>query len=478
MSELDVASVAVQAALDAGATYADARVMHRRFESMAARNGEIEALDQDEDAGIGVRALVGSGWGFFAVPDLADAAARAAGTRAAEIAAASAHVSRGVTGLVPSEVASGSWASECRIDPLGVGLSDKGDMLARATTTMREHGADIAEGQYSVWDTAKWFVSSEGHRIDQRIRECGAGIVATAIGDGETQRRSYPAYRGQYGTQGWELIEEIDVEAHAARVADESRALLSAPLCPSGETTLILGAEQLALQIHESVGHAIELDRILGWEAAYAGTSWLDLAHLGSLRYGSELMNITIDPTIPGALGSFGFDDEGTPAAPRDAVREGTWVGVLAGRDSAAVAGLDYAGSVRSEGWARLPMVRMTNVGLEPGPHSLDEIIAATDDGIYMETNRSWSIDDRRLNFQFGTEVGYEVRNGQLGRLLRNPTYTGIGPQFWQSMDMLSSETVAWGTPNCGKGQPGQTGHTGHPSAPARFQHVRVGVRA
>ena len=260
--------------------------------------------------------------------------------------------------------------------------------------------------------------------------------------------------------------------------AEEARALLTAPLCPTGETTLILGAEQLALQIHESVGHAIELDRILGWEAAYAGTSWLDLAQLGSLRYGSELMNITIDPTIPGALGSFGFDDEGTPAASRDAVRDGIWVGVLAGRDSAAVAGLDYAGSVRADGWARLPMVRMTNVGLEPGPHTLEEIIAATDDGIYMETNRSWSIDDRRLNFQFGTEVGYEVKNGQLGRMLRNPTYTGIGPTFWASMDMLSSETVAWGTPNCGKGQPGQIGHTGHPAAPARFRNVRVGVRA
>ena len=348
-------------------------------------------------------------------------------------------------------------------------------MLTRASATMVAHGADLAEAMYQIWDTAKWFVSSEGARIDQRVRECGAGIMATSIGDGETQRRSYPAARGQYGTRGWELVTEIDIEAHAARVAEESRALLSAPLCPSGETTLILGGEQMALQIHESVGHAIELDRILGWEAAYAGTSWLDLAKLGALQYGSELMNITIDPTIPGALGSFGYDDEGTAATPRDAVRNGTWVGVLAGRDSAAVAGLDYAGSVRSEGWARLPMVRMTNVGLEPGPHTLDEIIAATDDGIYMETNRSWSIDDKRLNFQFGTEVGYEVKDGQLGRLLRNPTYTGIGPQFWRSLDMLSSETVAWGTPNCGKGQPGQTGHTGHPAAPGRFRNVRVG---
>ena len=184
----------------------------------------------------------------------------------------------------------------------------------------------------------------------------------------------------------------------------------------------------MALQIHESVGHAIELDRILGWEAAFAGTSWLDLAQLGSLRYGSELMNITIDPTIPGALGSFGFDDEGTPAAPRDAVRDGIWVGVLAGRDSAAVAGLDYGGSVRADGWARLPMVRMTNVGLEPGPHTLEEIIAATDDGVFMDINRSWSIDDKRLNFQFGCEIGWEIKNGRRGRMLRNPTYTGIGP--------------------------------------------------
>jgi TldD protein len=479
MSEFDAAAAAVQAALDAGAVYADARVMHRRYESMTARNGDVEDLGQDETSGIGIRALVGSGWGFYAVPDLADAAVRAAGAQAAAIAASSARVSRAASGMVPAGPAAvGSWASDCQVDPLGVSLADKGDMLVRASATMAEHGADIAEAMYQIWDTAKWFVSSEGHRIDQRVRECGAGIMATAIGDGETQRRSYPAARGQYGTRGWEMVREIDIEAHAARVADESRALLSAPPCPSGETTLILGAEQMALQIHESVGHAIELDRILGWEAAYAGTSWLDLEQLGSLQYGSELMNITIDPTIPGALGSFGYDDEGTPAAPRDAVRNGTWVGVLAGRDSAAAAGLDYAGSVRADGWARLPMVRMTNVGFEPGPHTFDEIVAATDDGIYMETNRSWSIDDKRLNFQFGTEVGYEVKNGQLGRLLRNPTYTGIGPQFWRSLDMLSSEVVAWGTPNCGKGQPGQTGHTGHPAAPGRFRNVRVGVRA
>ncbi|WP_229071519.1 TldD/PmbA family protein [Actinoplanes sp. DH11] len=477
MTHFDEAGAAVQAALDAGARYADARVMVRRTEAMSARDGDVEDLGFDESAGLGVRALVGSGWGFYAVPELSGPAARLAGRRAARIAAASASVAGSPVGLVPAGAVEASWANECVRDPLGVPLAEKGDLLVRATAAAKEAGADLAEANYSVWDTRKWFVSSEGHRIDQHIRECGAGVSASAFGDGEIQRRSWPSWRGQFGTRGWELVEELDLVGNAPRMAQEARALLTAPLCPTGETTLVLGGEQLALQIHESVGHAIELDRILGWEAAFAGTSWLDLSRLGSLRYGSELMNITVDPSFPGALGSFGFDDEGTPAAKRHAVRDGIWVGVLAGRDSAAVAGLDYAGSVRSDGWSRLPMVRMTNVGLEPGPHTLDEIVAETADGVFMDVNRSWSIDDRRLNFQFGCEIGYEIKNGRLGRMVRNPTYTGIGPRFWQSMDMLSSETVAWGTPNCGKGQPGQIGHTGHPAAPARFTGVRVGVR-
>jgi TldD protein len=477
VTHFEEAATAVAAALAAGAQYADARVMVRRTESMQARNGEIEELSQHSDAGIGVRALVGSSWGFAALPDVSAKAARSAGARAAAIAAASAMAPGPTSRLIPSSPVTASWSSPCTVDPFAVALSDKADLLVAATDAMRRAGADHAEGDYQIWDTRKWFTSSEGHRIEQHIRESGGGICATVIGDGETQRRSYPSYRGQYGTRGWEQVEEMDLLGHAPRLAEEARALLTAPACPAEETTLILGDEQMALQIHESVGHAIELDRILGWEAAYAGTSWLDLAQLGSLRYGSDLMNIAIDPTIPGALGSFGYDDEGTAATPRHAVRDGIWVGVLAGRDSAAVAGLDYAGSVRSDGWARLPMVRMTNVGLQPGPHTLAEMIAATDRGILMDINRSWSIDDKRLNFQFGCEIGWEIKNGELGSMVRNPTYTGIGPLFWRSMDMLGDKTVAWGTPNCGKGQPSQTGHTGHPAAAARFTGVRVGVR-
>ncbi|HEX2221797.1 MAG TPA: TldD/PmbA family protein [Candidatus Limnocylindria bacterium] len=476
----EIAVAAVEGALAAGARYADARVMERRSESMSARNGEVESLEQAEGAGIGVRALIGSGWGFHAVAEIDPLAARRAGERAAAVARASASVPGPPLELAPAAAEQARWENPVEEDPLAVPLGDKAALLTGVTRTMRESGADVAAASYDAWDTRKWFASSEGHRIEQRIRECGAWMSATAVGERETQRRSYPGIRGQYGTRGWELVRSLDLPGNAVRIAEEARALLTAPECPSLDATdLILGSEQMALQIHESVGHAVELDRILGWEAAFAGTSWLDVAQLARLRFGSELMTITADPTLPGALGSFGYDDEGTPATPVDIVRDGIWVGVLAGRDSAARAGIAAAGAVRADGHDGLPMVRMTNVGLLPGTSSLDEMIAATDEGIYMDTNRSWSIDDRRLNFQFGCEIGWEISGGRRGRMLRNPTYTGISPRFWGSLDMLGGERewIFWGTPNCGKGQPLQVGHTGHPAVPARFRGVRVGVR-
>src|SRR3954451_2005906 len=234
MSHFDEAYSAVQAALDAGARYADARVMVRRTESMTARDGDVEDLSSDESAGLGVRALVGSSWGFYAVPDLSDAVARSAGRRAAQIAMASGLVPGPAVDLVPAGAAEASWASECVIDPLGVPLSDKGDLLVRATAAAKQAGADLAEGIYQIWDTRKWFVSSEGHRIDQHIRECGAGLTASVHGDGEIQRRSWPSHRGQYGTRGWELVDELDLVGNAARMAQEARALVTAPLCPTG----------------------------------------------------------------------------------------------------------------------------------------------------------------------------------------------------------------------------------------------------
>jgi TldD protein len=476
----DHAELAVQGALDAGAAYSDARVVSARAETINVQNQNLSQLDRSERAGVGVRALIGSSWGFAATADLSNHAVRAAGERAAAIAKASALVPGTPMEFADVQVNQTFWETPHTEDPFTVSLSEKVDLLVAVTKTMQGvDGVKIATGNLTFWDTNKWFVSSQGHRIHQHIVESGGGYDATAIGESETQRRSYPQSFGQYETGGYEVVRGWDFESHAQRVAEEAVALLTADEMEERETNLILEGSQLALQIHESVGHAIELDRILGWEAAFAGTSHLELGKLGVHRYGSELMNITADATLPGALGSFGYDDEGTPAGAVDIVKDGIWVGVLSGRDSAAIAGLPPGGMVRADGYNRLPMVRMTNVGLRPGTGSFADIIADTDDGVYLETNRSWSIDDKRLNFQFGCEIGWEVKDGTIGKMLKNPTYTGITPQFWGSLDRLAGEEeqVHWGTPNCGKGQPVQVAHTGHSASPARFANVRVGVK-
>ncbi|MDJ0923667.1 MAG: TldD/PmbA family protein [Acidimicrobiia bacterium] len=481
MSLFDLAQAAVEGALAAGAQYADARVVIAKSQSIAVLNQEPQSIDQAERAGIGVRALTGSAWGFYATSDMTPAAARRAGQQSAAISAASASVPGPTMPLADVPVVSGEYETPFVEDPFAVAISEKVDMLIGVTKTMQSvDGVALATGNLSFWDTNKWFVSSQGHRIHQRLVESGGGFDATAVGESETQRRSYPQAFGQYETGGYETVRNWDFPGNAGRIAEEAAALLRAPDLEEGEKSLILEGSQLALQIHESVGHAIELDRILGWEAAFAGTSHLELENLRSHRYGSELMNITADATLPGALGTFGYDDEGTVAQCVDIVKDGLWVGVLSGRDSASLAGLPPGGMVRADGYNRLPMVRMTNVGILPGDSSLDEIIADTKDGVYMATNRSWSIDDRRLNFQFGCEVAWEIKNGKRGRMVKNPTYTGITPQFWAQLDKLAGgdEWVHWGTPNCGKGQPMQVAHTGHSAAPGRFATVRVGVRA
>jgi TldD protein len=474
-----LAAEAVDAALAAGATYADARVVNDRHRSLAAQNGRMESVDESETLGLGIRALVGSSWGFASTSDLADDAVRRAGATATATAKASTRLPGPPLELADVPVSQTHWENPVVEEPFEVSIAEQADLVVGLTTAMHGvGGVAIATATVRFWETRSWFVSSQGHRISQRIVKSGGGMSATAIGEGESQIRSYPQSFGQYETGGYEVVRGFDLPGNAERVATEATALLEADPCPAGTMDIILGGSQVALQIHESVGHAIELDRILGWEAAFAGTSFLELENLGSMRYGSDLMNITADATIPGSLGTFGFDDEGTPAKRVDIVTEGTWVGVLSGRDSAHIAGLEPGGMVRSSGFNRLPMVRMTNVGLLPGDTTLDEIIAETRHGIFMDVNRSWSIDDRRLNFQFGCEMGWEIKDGKLHRMVRNPTYTGITPQFWASMDRLAGgdDWMSWGTPNCGKGQPIQIAHTGHPAAPARFRDVRVGV--
>jgi TldD protein len=476
----DLAMRALDTARQRGAGYADVRVVRLKSESIEVRNRNVERLSSDESLGFGVRVIVDGFWGFSSSHKMTMEEADAVAARAVDIAKASALVRGPRADIGPPQSVSGTYRTPVVKDSFSVSLDDKIALLLRCNETMMAT-PNIISAEASIYSQRedKIFASSEGAYIEQELYETGCGLEATAVDEGEVQNRSYPNSVGRHqGTEGWEFVERYDLEGNAARVAEEASALLRAKTMEPGTTTVILDGSQVGLQIHESCGHPIELDRVLGTEAAFAGTSFLTTEKLDGFRYGSDLVNMTADATIPGGLGTFGFDDEGVPAQSTPIVREGMFRGYLTSRETAAALGQRSNGAMRADGWSRIPLIRMTNVSLEPGTWTLEDMIADTDEGIYMETNRSWSIDDKRLNFQFGTEIGREIKNGKLGDLVKNPTYTGITPRFWGSCDAIGNRDlwVVWGTPNCGKGQPEQVAHTGHGAAPARFRNVQVGL--
>jgi TldD protein len=461
-------------------TYAEARHVTTDHEEVLVRNGRVEQIDSASADGIGVRVRAGGGWGFAATRDATSAGMEQALARALAIAESQPLAPAGP--LAPVDPARGRWTCAHEQDPLAVSLEDKLELLCAAETALRSDARIVrSEAECASRRVRCAFASTEGAALTQERVECGAAIMAIALDGDELQVRSYPsAHGGSAACAGWEHVLSFDLVGNAPRVAAEAIELLTAPPCPEGRATIVLDGEQLALQIHESIGHALELDRMLLGEASYAGTSWVSPADLGGLRYGSEQLNITADATRPGGLGSFGWDDEGVAAARTPLIEAGVLRAALSDRQSAATIGLARSGGcARADGFARQPIVRMTNVSIEPGDAgTLEELIADTGEGLFLRTNRSWSIDDRRLHFQFATEAAREIRSGELGRLLRNPSYAGITPQFWSGMDAVCSapEWRLHGLGNCGKGEPGQLMRVSHGTAPARFRDVQVGV--
>ncbi|OGF09176.1 MAG: peptidase C69 [Candidatus Eisenbacteria bacterium RBG_16_71_46] len=476
----DVIDRALNGAELAGAGYADVRVVEARDQMIEVKNRRVSALQEGASSGIGVRVLVDGAWGFAAAAELSGAAAESAARLACRVARAAARHRREPVVLAPLPAVTARYATPVTVDPFDVPLADKIALLQEATAALeREPAVKVARGGMQFWEERKRFASTAGARIEQKVVHSGAGIAAWAVGPDDVQVRSYPnSFGGHYEAAGYELITRLDLRGHAAETAATAAALLAAPPCPAGETTVILDGSQMSLQIHESCGHPTELDRALGHEANFAGTSFLAPDQLGALRYGSACVSIVADATAPRGLGTFGFDDEGVPAQKVDLVRAGRFVGFLTSRETAGRLGQTSNGTMRAESWSCIPLIRMTNINLEPGTWTLDDLLADTDDGILMATNRSWSIDDKRYNFQFGTEVGWEIRHGRRGRLLKNCTYTGITPDFWNRCDAVCdiSDWEIWGTPNCGKGQPMQVMRTAQGASSARFRGVQVGV--
>jgi len=479
-----IADWALNTALQHGASYADARIVDERGRSLATKNGKIGHASDAESQGIGIRVIADGAWGFAASKDLTRATVESTAARALAIAKASSQVKKEDVRLAPERPVTADWATPCRIDPFSISIEQNLELLLKVDAELRAvSGVTLAETGMNFKREESWFASSESANIHQTKYSTGAGYSAYAFAGTEIMKRSYPnSFGGQWQNKGYELIEELRLVENARRVAEEAVALHKAEQCPEGSFTIILDGSQLGLQIHESVGHPIELDRVLGMEANFAGTSFLTLDKLGKLRYGSDLVNVVADARQehgPG-LGTFGFDDEGVPAQCTPIITNGLFTGYLTSRETAHTIGSHRSGgTLRAEGWNRLPMIRMTNISILPGekPLTLDQLIADTDDGIYMETNKSWSIDDKRYNFQFGCEIGWEIKKGKRGRMLKNPSYSGITTEFWSSMDAICSrdEWTLWGTPNCGKGQPQQVMGTGHGASPARFRGIRVG---
>lgn len=472
---------ALDAAQRGGASYADIRVAERQAETLTVKNGVLEGASVSDSAGFGVRVLRDGAWGFSSSAQLEPEEVERVTREAIAIATASRLASREPVQLDDSPPVVDRYVTPYQEDPLAVSIDDKLRILFEADAAMaRVPGVAVREGFIESGRERKTFASSEGARIEQEIVECGAGIDATAFNAQESQVRSYPnSAGGQMVTGGFEAVRGMDLAAHGQRIGEEAVALLDAPQCPAGEMTVIIDSSQMALQVHESCGHPIELDRVLGMEASFAGTSFLTLDKLGSLRYGSEIVNLEADATAPGGLGTFGYDDEGVAAQNVPIVTAGAFVGYLTSRETAPIVSRRSMGSSRAWGWNRIPLIRMTNINLRPGDAgTLEDLIADTDEGLYLEMNKSWSIDDRRLNFQFGTQAGWLIKDGKRTQMVKNPTYTGITPRFWGSCDAICSpsEWRLWGVPNCGKGEPIQTGHVGHGAAPARFRGVQVGV--
>jgi TldD protein len=477
----DISRRALDTAVQRGASYADVRVVRRAEESINVKSGRVEGVSFGESEGFGVRVVVDGAWGFASSSALTAQESDRVAAEAVRIARASATAMRERVELDERPPAHGRFETPVNEDPFALPIDRKiADLLAADERMNSVKGVGFTEARYNAQREWKDFAASDGSETEQVITHTGAAIEANSISGNEMQRRAYPDAGGGYNAAGYEYVRSLDLLGRAEEVASESVELLSAPQCPPGRTTLVIHPSQLYLQVHESCGHPIELDRVFGTEASYAGTSFLTTDKLrDGFQYGSELVNIVADATAAGGMGTFGWDDEGVAAQAVPIVTEGRFVGYLTSRETAPRIGRSSGGAMRADGWNRIPLIRMTNVNLLPQPGmTFADIVADTDDGLLLMYNRSWSIDDRRLNFQFATEMAREIKGGKVGRLLKNPTYTGITYEFWRSCDAIAdaSDWVMLGTPNCGKGEPGQIAHVGHGVSGARFRNVQVGV--
>jgi TldD protein len=459
-------------------SYADARFVERESETVTVNDGQIEGVDRFADRGVGVRAIVDGAWGF-AASDRASTAEDLVALfgEAIHRAQASATVHRAPVVLAPQTAQRGEYRTPIRRDPFSVAIAERVALLREADGILATPNAKYRRVSVAAYRTQKRLVTSEGTDVRQDVVECGAGLNVTAATAG-----AKPATRSDMRNvrqAGWEYVEEFDVLAHARTFARDVEAVLAAKPAVAKPTTLLIDQPFLALLVHESCGHPTESDRVLEHEVAFAGTTFMWPKDRGHLRYGSEHINMTADATVPGGMGTFGWDDDGVPATRTPLVERGIFTGYLSSRETAGALGIPKSGGcARAEGWQHFPIVRMVNVSLEPGTATFGELLRGIDDGLLLESPASYSLDDKRQNFHFSTQVARVIRHGEAGEYVRGVAFQSLTPDFWGSCDGVADDWELHGFISCAKGEPLQLMRVGHGAAHARFRDRPIEVTA
>ena len=459
-----------------GVDFWSLRLVHDESETLRVRDDVVQPPSLVQSRGAHISFIDGGGMAYAATSALNREGLRAACEQALDWLGFSRRHALIAADSMPRPGRSGRYATAVQTPWEAWSLEDK---LVRLQDINRELNIDDAivdrQGHLSCRRSHVTLVTSDAVSIDQQFHYILPGYAAVANRGAQTQVRTGGGW-GSARQGGLEQLAAFDFPDSARQVAEQAIALVDAPECPNTTADVLLMPSQMMLQIHESIGHPLELDRILGDERNYAGTSFVSLDMFGGYRYGSELLNVTFDPGIAQEMASYAFDDEGTPAERSYLIRNGILERSLGGAVSQARAGLAGVANARACDWNRPAIDRMANLNLEPGTSSLDELIASIEYGVLMETNRSWSIDDSRNKFQFGCELGRLIVNGELKGLLRNPNYRGISATFWRNLAAVgdAGSVEVWGTPYCGKGEPNQMVQVGHASPACVFRDVEI----
>jgi TldD protein len=476
-----IADAGLSVAGSAGASHAEVRVERTRSSTITARDGKLLSDADDSVAGLAVRVLHEGTWGFAATTEVSVAAVQRVAAEALEVAKVAAALSTERVELAPEPVHAGTWSSSYEIDPFSMPSPERAAVLIDWTERLlADPRVAHADGDVLAVRENKFYADLAGSRTTQQRVRIHPTVTAVGIdtrsGMFETMRTlAPPAGRGWEYLSGanWNWDQELD------RMPEDLAEKMAAPTLQAGDYDLVIDPSNLWLTIHESIGHATELDRALGYEAAYAGTSFATFDQLGSLRYGTPVMNVTGDRTVEHGLATVGWDDEGVEGQSWDLIREGVLVGYQLNRAMAHRQGFERSnGCAFADSAGRVPLQRMANVSLQPAPAgpSTEELIAAAGDGIYIAGDKSWSIDMQRYNFQFTGQRFYRIKGGRLAGQLRDLAYQGVTTEFWGSMEAVGGEQtyVLGGAFNCGKGQPGQTAAVSHGCPSALFRQVRI----